>query len=158
MPNRPYNVEEYETALKAILIESTIFAALFLVLFVALITMAIHSYRGQKKPKKWSLVINLMIVVFAFALIGSSLGSKILSCHKDINEQAYIQYEGIATFEEDTSIASRARRPYSIFFEQNGVQVELYASNIRESINNIEEVYIVYSKHAGAIIEIEFLD
>ena len=155
-----YDIACYEVILKANLRSLVIIAFIIFVLLITLLVQSIVSIRTAK-GKTWP-CIELLTVIALFVLISFSLGTQIVSRQKDISEQAYIQYEGPATIAIESwrsydGIPTR-HDDYIISFNQDGVETELICEKAPPFTGEVENVYLVYSKHAKFIIEIEFLE
>ena len=160
MCNHPYDIERYEAILKSQLTRLTIYAVLFLIMFVILLVQSISLIDSNSKKKRPYIELLSIIIPFAIivSLIGFPLGSQIVSCKKDISEQAYIQYEGPVVINTEKMVSHDGihSKTYIISFDQNGERVELPYGKKRPTSDT--NVYLVYSKHAKSIIEIEFLE
>lgn len=157
MPNID-NIDLYNSILKSKVTQLAIIAIVLCIIFIAIIVYSIIQIKEDKTKKFPYFQLIAMIVIFIF--LGISLGSQIMSFTKDINEEAYILYEGPAAVREKRQVILGGRLPtayteYIISFEQDGEQLELSTRKNYGFDNNVEKIYIVYSKHSNYILEIK---
>ena len=151
------DIDSYNSALKSELTKLIIVAV---VLFIIFIGISVYSIVQIKKDKSKKLpYVQLVVTVVMFAFLGISLGSQISSFAKDIDQEAYVLYEGPATVREEHQVVfgdlPTGYTEYIISFEQDGEQIELSMRKDYELYENIEKIYIVYSKHSNYILELK---
>ena len=156
MPNID-NVDSYTSTLKSEVTQLTIIAAVLLIMFVAIIVYSIFQIKKDRTKKLPYVQLISAIVILLF--LGVSLGSQIVSFSKDINEEAYVLYEGPATVREERQLILGALTTgyteYIISFEHNGELIELSMRKDHGFSGDIEKIYVVYSKHSNYILEIK---
>ncbi len=156
MPNID-NIDLYNSILKSEVTQLAIIATVLCIIFIAIIVYSIIQIKKDKTKKfpYFQLIASLAIFIF----LGISLGSQIISFTKDINEEAYILYEGPAVVREERHVTfgglPTGYTEYIISFEQDGEQLELSTRKNYGFDNNVEKIYIVYSKHSNYILEIK---
>lgn len=157
MPNRPYNIDTYNSTLKSEVTTLTIIAVILSIIFIAIIVYSIIQIKNDKSKKLPYIQLIVAIAVFIFLAI--SLGSQIISYTNDITEEAYIQYEGPVTVRTEKQIIlgglPTGYTEYVISFEHNGKQIELSMRKDYGLVGDIDNIYIVYSQHSNYILEIE---
>ena len=156
MPNID-NVDSYTSTLKSEVTQLTIIAAVLLIMFVAIIVYSIFQIKKDRTKKLPYVQLISAIVILIF--LGVSLGSQIVSFSKDINEEAYVLYEGPATVREERQLIFGALTTgyteYIISFEHNGELIELSMRKDHGFSGDIEKIHVVYSKHSNYILEIK---
>lgn len=156
MPNID-SIDLYNSILKSEVTQLAIIAIVLCIIFIAIIVYSIIQIKKDKTKKFPYFQLIAMLVIFIF--LGISLGSQIMSFAKDINEEAYILYEGTAAVREKQQVIlgglPTGYTEYIISFEQDGEQLELSTRKNYGFDNNVEKIYIVYSKHSNYILEIK---
>ena len=145
MLNHPYNVDLYNATLKA---EATKLSIIFVLLTIVFIVSLLFFINSIKKKQKRSLFIISLGIVAAYIFLGTSLCLQIANFHKDVKEEAYMQYEGPATVREERAYSAGSLSfSYIISFEQDEKLVELTMNNSdgHRLVGNIENIYIIYS-------------
>ena len=159
MPISSYDVKKYESVLKSEVTKLTVIAVMFSLLIIAVIVYVVIQIKHERTNKM--LFFTLLGSIILFAFLAFCLGSQIYSYRKDIAEEAYMQYEGPATVKIERQIIF-GRLPtgyneYIISFEQDGKLNKLSMRKNCGLIGDIDNIYIVYSKHSNYILEIKEL-
>lgn len=155
MPERSYDVGSYNLTLRSEVNELWCIGILLLIVLIAMIVYSAVLIREDMK-KKFPYIQLIAVVVISVFLI-TSFGSSIISHYKDISEEAYIQYEGPATISKRRQVVfgniPTWHNEYIISFNNNGEQVELSTRKDYGTEGDIENLYIVYAKNSGIILE-----
>ena len=155
MPNNIYDVETYNNVMQTELSKLWGIGILLLIVLVAMVVYSIVLIREDKK-KKFP-YIQLIGVVLVSVFLMFSFGLSIVSYSKDLNEEAYVQYEGPATISKRRKVVlgniPTWYNEYVVSFDNNGERVELSTRKDYKKEGNIEQLYIVYAKNSGVILE-----
>lgn len=99
------------------------------------------------------MVSTIVVSVFLVA----SFCSSIAAYSKDISDEAYIQYEGPAEIVKKRKVVlgniPTWYDEYVLLFYNDGELVELSTRKDYEADGNIKELYVVYAKNSGEILE-----
>ena len=161
MSNCFYDVDKYNDILKSKLIGFIIIAIMFLILFIALVWYAF--FQAKKSKQKNPLCTWVGAAIVATAFLGTALGFQMASYVQDICEEAYVQYEGPASIRTERQstggLYSRSYTESILSFYHNGKQIELIVDDKElEHEGNIENIYVVYSKHSTCMLEYKILE
>ncbi len=155
MSNYPFNVEMYNSVLKAEVVKLAIIAIVLTLIFVFVIVYSAIQIKSDKTKKTPYIQLFLAIVIGVFLLI--SLSSQISLLTKDIAEETYVQYKGSANIRAERQIIfggiPTGYTEYIISFEQEGKAVELAMRKDYGLIGSVEEIYIVYSQQSNFVLE-----
>ena len=155
MPNHTYDVEVYNNIMQAELNELLVIGALLLIVLIALVVYSVVLIREDKKKKFPYIQLIGVVMVSVFLIV--SFGSSIVTYSTDLHEEAYIQYEGPAAISKRRKVVfgniPTWYNEYYVSFNNNGEKVELSTRKDYEKEGNIEQLYIVYAKNSGVILE-----
>ncbi|MBR2320032.1 MAG: hypothetical protein IKA50_04535 [Clostridia bacterium] len=155
MPNHTYNVEAYNSIMKAELNKLWGIGALLLIVLIVIVVYSVVLIREDKKKKFPYIQLIGVVLVSIFLMV--SFGSSIVSYSTDLHEEAYIEYEGPATISKRRKVVlgniPTWYNEYVVSFDNNGEQVELSTRKDYEKEGKIEQLYIVYAKNSGVILE-----
>ena len=155
MPNHTYDVEAYNDIMQTELNKLWGIGALLLIVMIAMVVYSVVLIREDKK-KKFP-YIQLIGVVLISVFLVASFGPSIVSYSTDLDEEAYIQYEGPATITKRRKVVlgniPTWYNEYFVSFNNNGEQVALSTRKDYETEGDIENLYIVYAQNSGVILE-----
>lgn len=155
MPNHTYNIKDYETVLKNEVSKLAIILIVLCLLFIAIIIFSVIQIKKDKTKKLPYIQLIASIALFVFLAVFLTI--QIVSYVKDISEKTYLQYEGPVNIRIERQVIfggiPTAYDEYIVSFEHNGEHIELSMRKNYGLIGDIENVYIVYSKHSNYIIE-----
>ena len=155
MPNHTYDVEAYNDIMQTELNKLWGIGALLLIVMIAMVVYSVVLIREDKK-KKFP-YIQLIGVVLISVFLVASFGPSIVSYSTDLDEEAYIQYEGPATITKRRKVVlgniPTWYNEYFVSFNNNGEQVALSTRRDYETEGDIENLYIVYAQNSGVILE-----
>lgn len=156
MPNLN-NIDSYNSTLKSEVTQLIIIATVLSIIFISIIVYYIIQIKKNRTKKLPYVLLIGVIAIFIF--LGISLGLQISSFAKDINEEAYMLYEGPATVREERQVIfgslPTVDTEYIISFEHNGELIELSTPKDYGFPDNTEKIYIVYSRYSNYILEIK---
>ena len=155
MSNHSYDVETYNTTLQTELNKLWGIGVLLLIVLIAIVVYSIFLIR-EDKTKKLPYFQLIGVIVVSVLLI-TSFTSSIINYSKDISNEAYIQYEGSAEIVKKRKVVlgniPTWYDEYVISFYNNGKLVELSTRKDYAAEKKIENLYIVYAKNSGEILE-----
>ncbi len=129
-------------------------------LLIVLIAIVVYSVVLIKEDRKKKFpYIQLVCVVLISIFLTVSFGYDIILYSKDINNEAYIQYEGPISISEKRRVVfgniPTWYKDYVISFKYNGETVELATRKDYGIQGNIENCYIVYAENSKEILELQ---
>ena len=155
MPNHTYDVGVYNNIMQTELNKLWGIGALLLIVLIAIVVYSVVLIREDKKKKFPYIQLVGVVLVSIFLMV--SFGSSIVSYSTDLHEEAYIEYEGPATISKRRKVVlgniPTWYNEYVVSFDNNGEQVELSTREDYEKEGKIEQLYIVYAKNSGVILE-----
>ena len=165
MNNPYYSIEQCESILRAeakatsdiITLIAVVFAGIFIYCIVALLI------KRRKKTSCTSVYIELISVIVGIVVFSFYLIPRYTAPLRDINEQAYIQYEGPAIIQSKKMVdgfewfSARSSSKYYVSLEQNGETIELKMDDSEER-GYYEKVYITYGKHSKLVIQFDIVE
>ena len=155
MPNHTYDVGVYNNIMQTELNKLWGIGALLLIVLIAIVVYSVVLIREDKKKKFPYIQLIGVVLVSIFLMV--SFGSSIVSYSTDLHEEAYIEYEGPATISKRRKVVlgniPTWYNEYVVSFDNNGEQVELSTRKDYEKEGKIEQLYIVYAKNSGVILE-----
>ncbi len=155
MSNHSYDVETYNSALQSELNKLWGIGVLLLIILIAIVIYSVFLIREDKTKKLPYFQLIGVIVVSVFLI--TSFTSSIINYSKDISNEAYIQYEGPAEIVKKRKVVlgniPTWYDEYVISFYYEGELVQLSTRKDYEAEKKIENLYIVYAKNSGEILE-----
>lgn len=155
MSNHSYDVEIYNTILQNELNKLWGIGILLLIVLITIVVYSIVLIR-EDKTKKYPYVQLVSTIVVSVFLV-ASFCSSIAAYSKDISDEAYIQYEGPAEIVKKRKVVlgniPTWYDEYVLLFYNDGELVELSTRKDYEADGNIKELYVVYAKNSGEILE-----
>ncbi len=155
IPNYTYNVEAYNDIMQTELYKLWGIGVLLLIVLIAMVVYSVVLIREDKKKKFPYVQLIGVVLISVFLMV--SFGSSIVSHSNDLDEEAYIQYEGPATITKRKKVVwgniPTWYNEYVVSFNNNGEQVELSTRKDYEKEGNIDQLYIVYAQKSGIILE-----
>lgn len=155
MSNHSYDVEAYNATLQSEVNKLWVIGILLLIVLIAMVVYSIVLIKEDKTKKIPYVQLIGVVVVSVFLII--SFGHSVILHSKDIDEEAYIQYEGPATISKKRKVVlgniPTWYNEYIVSFDNNGEQVTLSTKKNYENEGDIENLYIVYAQNTGIILE-----
>ena len=159
MPNKAYDIDQCTSSLKSEVTTLTVVAIVLLVLFVTVIVCSILQIKNDKSKKLPYIQIIVAFMIFVFLSV--SLGTQISSYSKDLSQNSYVQYEGVAKIHTRKQLVwggiPTGYTEYVVSFELDGEQIELYMRKDPGFVGDVDNVFIVYAKHSKYIIDFEMI-
>lgn len=121
--------------------------ALLLVLLSALILLGLGKYMEKTSIKERLLCVAICIVFFAIPFC--ILGSQMRDFRYDIENEAYLTYEGEFTFEQEKSI---------LIFHVDGEKIEVIAEKVNMAPTVTQIGKIVYAEKSGYLLYYELYE
>ena len=155
MPNRSYDIEAYNSTLQSEITKLWWIGIVLLIVLVAIVVYSVVLIKENKSKKLPYIQLIGSVVVSVFLM--ASFASTIVSYTKDVSEEAYVQYEGPAKISKKRKVVfgniPTWYDEYVVSFNNNGEWVELSTRKDYETEGVIENLYIVYARNSGEILE-----
>lgn len=155
MPNRSYDIEAYNSTLQSEITKLWWIGIVLLIVLVAIVVYSVVLIRENKSKKLPYIQLIGSVVVSVFLM--ASFASTIVSYTKDVSEEAYVQYEGPAKINKKRKVVfgniPTWYDEYVVSFNNNGEWVELSTRKDYDTEGVIENLYIVYARNSGEILE-----
>lgn len=157
MPNKSYDIDQCTSSLKSEVTILTVVAVVLLILFVTVLVFSIRQIKNDKTKKLPYVQIIAALIIFIFLSV--SLGTQIASYSKDLSQNSFVQYEGMAKIHTKKQLIlggiPTGYTEYVISFELDGEQIDLYMRKDPGFVGEVDNVFVVYAKYSKHIINFE---